>query len=75
MKTISYTELQVGNIVHFYGARFEITRAELIQRSGTEMTLMSANGVWIDGATVKGYFGPTKDWHFQGNLLAKCTVE
>lgn len=76
-KQINYTELNVGNVVHFHGARFEIYEAYMIadplpDNSGP---IMRAKGKWLDGATVNGYFGPNKDWIFQGNKRAICSVE
>ena len=76
-KTINYTELQVGNIVHFYGARFEIISTEM-QKDNHDRgngDIMVAFGKWVDGATEAGYFGPNKLWTFQGNKLANCEVE
>lgn len=81
-KIISVVELNVGDIVHFYGARFEITCAVMfrqdddhIRQFGHIGPTMAANGKWLDGATQTGYFGPGKDWNFQGNKGARVTVE
>lgn len=81
-KTLPYTALKVGHIVHFHGARFEITSTKTypqeayhITRYGVISDTMSAIGKWIDGTTVTGYFGPGKDWHFQGNASAIAEVE
>lgn len=77
----SYLELRVGDIAHFHGARFEITRAELKQETDKQLIdaghpqYMSADGKWLDGAIETGYFGPTKDWYFQGNGNATCCIE
>ena len=81
MKTVSYTELQVGNIVHFYRARFEIISAEICKESlqnaekGMPEEFMSAKGVWLDGEEISGYFGRGTAWHFQGNIKARCAIE
>lgn len=79
-KIISATELAIGDIVHFYGARFEITSADLKKENmkdlmETEPYFMVANGKWIDGAIINGYFGPDKDWNFQGNRRARMNIE
>jgi hypothetical protein len=29
-----------------------------------------ANGEWVSGQIIKGYFGPGQNWLFQGNFLA-----
>lgn len=82
LKTIPYPELQIGHIAHFHGARFRITRISVYPqdaahkaRYGDCGVTMSANGEWIDGDSVRGYFGPGLDWTFQGNKLALIEVE
>ena len=74
---ISNTELQVGNIVHFHGARFEIVSTDLQKdhRDEGNGDIMVAMGKWLDGEVVQGYFGPTKQWNFQGNKLAIREIE
>jgi hypothetical protein len=75
---MSVTELNVGNIVHFYGARFEIQSAAMypeFDNTPGAGPVMVAIGKWLDGATVNGYFGPEKDWNFQGNQFARVRVE
>jgi len=81
-KSIKYTELQVGNVVRFYGARFEIVNAVMyrqdadhIAQYGVISHTMVAKGKWLDGEIITGYFGPTKDWNFQGNSNASVTIE
>lgn len=79
-KQITLPELQVGNIAHFHGARFEITAAKMLPesmwgKSNGNGDVMVANGKWLDGQIVNGYFGPTKDWTFQGNKLATVVIE
>lgn len=79
---LPYTELQVGHIVQFYGARFEIYSTEThpqdadhVAKYGVISDTMVAKGRWIDGAIIPGYFGPSKDWTFQGNAHATAWVE
>ncbi len=82
LKTIKYPELQVGHIAHFYGARFRITSVELYPQDAAHKAqygecgeTMSARGQWLDGETVRGYFGPNVDWKFQGNMHATIEIE
>ncbi|HDR9259599.1 TPA: hypothetical protein QDB21_005621 [Burkholderia vietnamiensis] len=66
----------MGDIAHFYGARFEIISTELHEpHEHDELPVMVAIGKWIDGAAVRGYFGPDKDWNFQGNKRARVAIE
>ena len=78
-KNISTVELYVGDIVHFYGARFEIYSTRMVEqhadRKAPDEKVMVAMGKWLEGATQTGYFGPNKDWNFQGNKNARVTVE
>jgi hypothetical protein len=79
-KQISTTELNVGDIVRFYGARFEIYSTAMYPerddpRFAANGPVMVAMGKWLDGEIVRGYFGPGKDWNFQGNKLARVTIE
>ncbi len=76
LKSIPHTELQVGNITHFHGARFEIISADLKNDAHRENPIyMSAQGKWIDGEIVPCYFGPTINWHFQGNSNGRVIIE
>lgn len=79
-KSVIYPELKVGDVVHFYGARFEIKSTKIVPETDPRYVhngdIMSAQGVWIDGAEVRGYFGRNKpNWHFQGNKNAVAAVE
>lgn len=72
---------KAGYIVHFYGARFQIVAdaresnghrsqaAHLITADGPS-DCATAIGKWVSGEIVPGYFGPNKDWNFQGNFSA-----
>lgn len=77
LKTICRLDLKVGDIAHFYGARFEITEtASIDPRSQTiHGQIMSANGKWLDGTIEPGYFGPDQDWTFQGNKYSSTVIE
>ncbi|HIA2362687.1 TPA: hypothetical protein ACU92F_007434, partial [Burkholderia contaminans] len=72
-KRINQLEIQVGNIVHAYGARFEITEVRTYDERDERLIAMgrdkvvAAKGKWLDGRIETGYFGPTKDFNFQGN--------
>jgi hypothetical protein len=63
----------------FYGARFEIYSTAMYPELDDPINkeygpVMVAMGKWLDGEIVRGYFGPGKDWNFQGNRLARVTV-
>lgn len=81
MKVVNQLDLKVGNIVHAYGARFEIveinefeqTSEYLIKAGRTK--IVSAIGKWIDGQILPGYFGPEKNWNFQGNSGVSQFIE
>ena len=74
---ISNTKLQVGDIVHFEGARFEVISTEMQKdfRDEGNGDIMIAKAKWLDGRIVPCYFGPTIDWTFQGNKLAIRVIE
>lgn len=81
-KQVNIMDLVVGNIVHFHGARFEVTATKIVEHrsmhdvfNADRDTMMVANGKWLDGAKVNGYFGPNKDWNFQGNKRVSHAVE
>ena len=85
-KQISIMNLEAGMIVHFYGARFEIVSAEVRTHitghdsydnrpERREDRVMVAQAKWLDGHIESGYFGPNKDWTFQGNHYVSHVVE
>lgn len=81
-KIINITDLEVGMIAHFYGARFLITSTKMVSGQATKGLdfdasdlVMRANGKWLDGEIEKGYFGPEQDWVFQGNFRVYVSVE
>lgn len=78
-KIVTTPELNVGNIVHFHGARFEIHTATMYAQTEERLKqygpVMAAIGKWLDGQIVPSYFGPEKDWKFQGNSLATVAIE
>lgn len=79
-KSVPYTELKVGNIVHFHGARFLIESTKIVPETDARYKqygdIMSAQGKWIDGEEVRGYFGRNNpNWHFQGNKNAEAHIE
>lgn len=65
-ETIPVTELNVGDVVRFHGARFQVHTAAMY-RDGAAGPVMTAHATWLDGDIMTGYFGPGKDWNFQGN--------
>lgn len=88
MQTISVTQLTIGQIARAHGARFEIvsTRESRGHIDGYcaygrfeefvgPSPVAYAIGRFIDGEPQPGYFGPGKDWSFQGNANARVRVE
>lgn len=79
LKTITLPELNVGDIVHAHGARFEVYCATMYKEHEAKYKehgpIMNAQARWLDGRTETGYFGPGKDWTFQGNKLATLNIE
>lgn len=68
------SELEAGMVVHFYGARFELQdNRKVSEQNG--MQVYGITGKWLDGAIIPNYFGPSKDWRFQGNDRASWCVE
>lgn len=74
---IPVTELNVGDTVRFHGARFQVHTAAMYKDHGPAEhgPVMTALATWIDGETMPGYFGPGKDWNFQGNQLHRVRRE
>lgn len=87
-EAVAVTNLRVGDMVEFYGAIFEIvdTGESRGHIDGHEAygrfddfvgpsPVAVPKGRFVSGAPVTGYFGPDRDWTFQGNQLAKtCRV-
>jgi hypothetical protein len=84
IRTIPH-DLRPGNIVSFYGGRFEIV--SMPRESGSHRPeaywpsdsigpsdTVCVRGVCIEGE-VKGYFRPGTEWNFQGNHRAAFSVE
>lgn len=72
-----YPEMKVGDVVYFSGARFKITETEMHDAEKCESKfgdVITANGKWLDGQIIPGYFGPNRDWTFQGNDLATVGI-
>lgn len=88
MQTIvSVTELNVGDKIAFYGGEFEIVKVtesrghidgyaaygrfdDFVGPSPVAV----ARGRFIGGKPCDGYFGPSKDFTFQGNALTRLSV-
>lgn len=80
LRTITVPELKVGMIAVAYGARFEIITADDVTHlhsRGLEIgeVIFYAKAKWLDGRIEPCYFGPTKDWSFQGNKHARVQIE
>jgi len=69
------TQLQVGDVAHFHGARFRIADVRPAFCMDGPSPVAVALGKWIDGNEEDGYFGPDRDWTFQGNTLATVAIE
>lgn len=78
-------QLRKGDIVHFYGGRFEVTteRRESIghrpegywpQEGVGPSDCVVSMGVCLEGS-IEGYFKPGTEWAFQGNQRATYAVE
>jgi hypothetical protein len=70
----SVTDLNVGDIVQAHGAMFEIISQELVKELDGSSVVAIPVGKWLSGRIETGYFGPTKNWVFQGNHLHVVTV-
>ena len=64
-------DLAVGDHVFAHSAVFEIYRVTIRPERdpvyGDGRGIMVAMGRWLYGDIVPGYFGPGRDWNFQGN--------
>jgi hypothetical protein len=74
-KRICRLDLNVGDIAHFQGARFEITTTRVYEDKYDNETVMVAIGKWLDGKEITGYFGKDINWNFQGNHLSRVDIE
>ena len=81
MKQVNQMDVRVGDVVHFHGARFEIISSKEIMETQKDLiatghkSYVRAVGKWLDGEIVPGYFGPGKNWDFQGNRNVTLSVE
>lgn len=80
MKLIPVTQAKVGDVVHFYGARFvieEISNTAIGCSSDLQGPHPAAMNIakWLDGNVIANYFGPDKKWNFQGNESYKISIE
>ena len=82
MKRITYPELNLGDVARAHGACFEIIEVVMYRQDadhkakyGDMGPTVCAKGRWLNGAVVKGYFGPGVDWTFQGNKGAEIYIE
>jgi len=74
---IPVTELKAGMVVHAHGARFEIREAKVVKDTyrGEVRDVGVARAKWLNGHIEVGYFGPTKDWTFQGTSVVTVSLE
>lgn len=73
-KHIPTSSLEPGMIVQFYGAKFRLRDDRKCHEHASERPSYTITGDWIEGAIIRGYFGPQTPWHFQGNDLASWSV-
>ncbi len=77
-------QLRKGDIVHFYGGRFEVT-TDLVESQShrpegywPQDSIGPSECVWCDAicleGAVPGYFQPGSTWTFQGNQRATFAV-
>lgn len=84
---VSVTQLRVGDVAHAHGATFEIVSTGESRGHidgsfayGAYDAFVGPSpvavpvGKWIDGREETGYFGPSKDWTFQGNHHAQVAI-
>lgn len=76
-KRIKSSELKAGMLISYYGGLFRLRddRKEWPPRIEGASNTITITGDWVGGAEMKGYFGPDKPWHFQGNDYAEwCLI-
>lgn len=85
MRKVSVAKLVVGNFVHFYGGRFQVTenaqesqghrpKSEHLQTAHGPANCAFAKAVCIEGS-VSGYFKPGTEWTFQGTVGGLFAVD
>jgi hypothetical protein len=86
---VSATELHAGDVAYFHGAQFEIvstgeSRGHIdgvaaYNNSFNDFVgpspVATPRGRWIGGEVVEGYFGPDRDWYFQGNRRRVVAIQ
>lgn len=72
--SMSSSKLEPGMVVQFYGAKFRLRDDQKCYEREGEKPVYTITGDWIEGAVIRGYFGPNQPWHFQGNDLASWSV-
>lgn len=76
LQRVLNTQVIVGDIVHAHGAVFKVKEVINFPGEGTDGKDVAVNiAEWISGRTVPGYFGPGKDWNFQGNDRVTLYIE
>lgn len=68
------SQLEPGMIIQFHGAKFRLRDDRKCHERTGEHPVYTITGDWIEGETVRGYFGPNQPWHFQGNDFATWSV-
>ena len=84
---VPVTQLRVGDVAYFHGGVFAITSTgesrghiDGYMGYGSFGAFVGPSpvavpvGRFIGGEAVLGYFGPGKDWAFQGNRRAMVTI-
>lgn len=77
---VNITQMRVGDIVHAHGARFRVKEirnyalSSFPDRQGPDHVVVNI-AEWLSGRIERGYFGPNKDWNFQGNHNVSLWIE
>ena len=78
-KSVPIAELEIGNVVVAHGARFRVEERFFAPAKvgviGSERDIYNVRASFIDGREEPGYFGPKKDFNFQGILGVTVAVE
>lgn len=76
LQQVLNTQVIVGDIIHAHGAVFKVKEVRNYPGVGTDGKDVAANiAEWVSGRIEPGYFGPDKDWNFQGNDRATQLIE
>ncbi|MDN0028631.1 hypothetical protein [Serratia marcescens] len=76
LQRVLNTEIIIGDIVHAHGAVFKVIKVFSFPGAGTDGKDVAANiAEWVSGRIEPGYFGPGREWNFQGNDRVTQLIE